>query len=63
MLVHNRSQISGDINTMDLNVTSEQITMWQEGGLIQHVMPHLSPEEREFLMTGITPAEWSEEIA
>ena len=63
MLVHNRSQISGDINTMDLNVTSEQITMWQEGGLIQHVMPLLSPEEREFLMTGITPAEWSEEIA
>ena len=31
---------------------------WVDGALIQDVMPHLKPEEREFLMTGITPAEW-----
>jgi hypothetical protein len=26
--------------------------------LIQDALPFLSPDEREFLMTGITPAQW-----
>ena len=28
--------------------------------LIQNAMPNLSADEREFLMTGITPEEWAE---
>lgn len=27
--------------------------------LIQDVFPNMSPEDREFLMTGITPTEWN----
>ena len=27
--------------------------------LIQDVMPDLSPDQREFLMTGMTPLEWT----
>lgn len=30
------------------------------GALIQQAFPFLSAEEREFLMTGITPEEWDE---
>ena len=38
-----------------MDVTQDQIDEWLGGELIQNVMPHLSPDEREFLMTGI---EW-----
>jgi hypothetical protein len=27
---------------------------------VQNAMPHLSADEREFIMTGITPTEWDE---
>ena len=48
---------------MEIDVSEKQITLWMEGALIQDVMPNLTPEEREFLMTGITPAEWDEAFA
>lgn len=58
MIVERRSPVTGRINSMDLPVTEEQIQAWRDGGLIQKVMPHLSEAEREFLMTGMTEAEW-----
>jgi|TARA_R110002020_G_C16209985_1_gene766920 hypothetical protein len=45
---------------MYLDVTGEQIERWVAGELVQDVMPNLTPEEREFIMTGITPEEWDE---
>lgn len=30
------------------------------GELTQNVLPHRSAEEREFLISGITPAEWDD---
>jgi hypothetical protein len=33
---------------------------WGQGELVQNAMPHLSADEREFIMTGITPTEWDE---
>lgn len=37
---------------------------WQmQGAMIQEAFKELNPEEREFLMTGITPAEWNETFA
>ena len=47
-------------NVMDINVTQEQIALWESGTLIQVAMPHISADEREFIMTGITPTEWEE---
>jgi hypothetical protein len=44
---------------MEINVTQEQLDVWQGGQLIQKALPHLTPDEREFLMTGITPEEWN----
>lgn len=31
---------------------------WASGELIQHAFPELSDDLREFVKTGITPAEW-----
>lgn len=31
---------------------------WQNGHLIQKAMPELTADEREFLLTGMTPEEW-----
>ena len=58
MLVGKTSMMSGKSHEMEINVSEKQITLWMEGALIQDVMPNLTPEEREFLMTGITPEEW-----
>jgi len=47
---------------MEIDVSEKQIALWREGALIQDVMPNLSPDEREFIMTGITPDEWAAEF-
>jgi hypothetical protein len=54
------SILSGETNTLDLPVTQEQIDQYNKGSvLVQHAFPGCTPEQREFLMTGITPAEWN----
>jgi hypothetical protein len=59
MLVTRTSIFSGKITTMDLPVTQEQLDRWQlRRELIQNVFPELSAAEREFLMSGVTTAEW-----
>ena len=60
MLITRKSLISGNINTMSLPITEEQYNAWEQGTLVQVAMPHLSPDEREFVMTGITPEEWAD---
>ena len=60
MLITRQSLISGNINTMSLPITEEQYNAWEQGTLVQDAMPHLSPDEREFIMTGITPEEWAD---
>jgi len=59
MLITKQSVMTGEKNTMLLPVTNEQIDRWQNGELIQNVFPHLSPSEREFLISGVTPEEWN----
>lgn len=58
MIIERQSIVSGNINTMDINVTDEQISRWEAGELIQNAMPDLTPDEREFIMTGVTSEEW-----
>ena len=59
MEVTKTSMFTGKTHTREIDVTDAQIDAWQQGGLIQDVMPHLSPDDREFLMTGVTPEEWA----
>ena len=51
---------TGITRTRDIPVTQEQLERWQQGGLIQDVMPELSAEDREFVQSGMTQAEWEE---
>jgi len=60
MQIERVSAFSGKTHTLDLPITEEQIAMWRAGFLIQDAMPHLSPSQREFLITGTTPEEWDE---
>ena len=59
MNITRKSPFSGNINTLDLDITQDQLDQWNNGGLAQYVFPDLTPGEREFLMTGITDAEWN----
>ena len=60
MRIIRRSLVSGETNVMDLPVTQMQLQEWKNGGLIQNVFPDLTPDEREFIQTGITPNEWQQ---
>jgi 7,8-dihydro-6-hydroxymethylpterin-pyrophosphokinase len=58
------SSLTGAEHTMDIDVTFEQL--WKidnRTDLVQRIVPHLSPAEREFLLTGITNEEWQTAFA
>ncbi len=54
------SPLSGKVNTLDIPATLEQFAAYEAGALIQNAFPNLTPDEREFIKTGITPEEWNE---
>lgn len=63
MRITKRSPFSGKEHTRDiLGVTQERLDRWHGGEMIQNVFPELSADDREFMMTGITPEEWEESI-
>lgn len=63
MLISRTSRISGETHALELDITSEQLdrieNRFGSKELIQDIVPHLSIDEREFLMTGITSEEWN----
>jgi hypothetical protein len=63
MMITKKSMFSGIAHTMDLPVTREQLDRWKGGELIQDVFPFLSRSEREFIVTGVTNAEWDHEFS
>ena len=60
MIVTRKNIFTGRVRSLDLDITQEQVNRWQGGEKIQDVFPHLSVDEREFLMTGIIGEEWNE---
>ena len=62
MKITRTSGLTGAINTRDLDITPAQYTQYLGGTLAQLAFPHLSADDREFLLTGITPEEWREHI-
>ena len=59
MLVTRVSPFDMVTRTMDLDVTQEQMDDYKNRkGLIQNIFPNLTADEREFIMTGITPDQW-----
>ena len=59
MLITRQSPFSGKMNSIEINVSQEQLERWERGeDLIQRLMPNLSADEREFIMTGNTKEDW-----
>ena len=54
------SPFSNKKSTLEIGVTARQIASWEKGELIQDAMPNLTPDEREFIKTGVTPDEWDD---
>lgn len=63
MIITRTNRINGQENSMEIPSLNEaQFVRGEiarsEGALIQNVYPQLSADEREFLITGITPELW-----
>lgn len=63
MLIAKQDPFTGNWNSIDIDVTVEQLNNWRASGeLIQNAFPNLTADEREFLMTGITPDSWTDSL-
>ena len=59
MILARKSMLTGEVHSMELPITSKQLSTWDSGkGLIQEVFPKLTADQREFIMSGITQEEW-----
>ena len=60
--VTRQSIITRKINTMELPITQEHLDIYETVGdiLIQDAFPNLNEEQREFILSGITPQEWND---
>jgi len=45
---------------MDIPITEAEMERIQQGELIQRVVPHLSSDQREFIISGLLPGQWEE---
>ena len=62
MLITRISPFDGVKRSIELPITEEQYLAWDNGELIQVAMPDLTLEQREFLITGLTPKCWVEGV-
>lgn len=60
MEITRKSQVSGKVRTLEIDVTADQMAAYYNGALLQDAFPNLSVDEREFIKTGITSEEWEE---
>ena len=48
--------------TRESDITAAQVSRWLAGTKIQLAAPQLDADDREFLMTGMTPEEWHQSV-
>ena len=56
---------TGKMNTRKIPVAKAKYDKWERGetrALIQQYFPELSPDDREFILTGCTPEMWDEKF-
>jgi hypothetical protein len=60
MNITRTSQLTGITRTIDIPISSVDLRWLNNPARppIQELFPNLSPDEHEFLLTGITPEEW-----
>jgi hypothetical protein len=55
--------LTGTVRTVDIDVNPLVYQRWLAGeGLIQDMFPHLTADEREWLLSGVTKEEWNDII-
>ena len=54
------SRISGITRTRDIDLTMSEVSDYINGALAQDAFAHLSVDDREFIISGITPEEWDD---
>ena len=59
MKITRRSPLTGKETTMDLPITEEQLIAYKAWCNAPFLFPQLSPDEREFIMTGYTAEDWT----
>ena len=60
MLINRTSIISGVERQRDIPLDPNDMMMWKDGlGSIQELMPYLTDDDREFILSGITADEWA----
>jgi len=59
--VTRQSVLTRQMNTMELPISQEHLEIYDTVGdiLVQDAFPNLDKEQREFLISGITPDEWN----
>lgn len=61
MKITRKSILSGTERTLEIPVTEEQLAKYESGMVLAQVaFPDLTPDQREFIMTGVTPEDWDE---
>lgn len=59
MLIKRQSPLTGEWNEQEIAVTQAQMDAYESGTAIQVAMPNISPDEREFILTGATAEDWA----
>lgn len=65
MKISRISNLSGEYNTREIDITIDQYIDWQNANenddnrFVQNAFRHLSADDREFLISGITEEEWA----
>ncbi len=61
MIIKATSKLTGVTHIREIPITKEDLVRVEENDeCIQIIAPYLSSDDREFLITGITPEEWKE---
>lgn len=61
MRITRKSIISGIERTRDIPVNPDDFISWEKGyGNVQDLMPYLTDEDREFILSGIVAGEWEQ---
>mgnify|MGYP003610059541 CR=1 FL=1 len=59
MEITRKSALTSIVRTREIDVTADQLFRCEHRGeLAQHVFWNLSPDDREFIINGITSEEW-----
>lgn len=60
MLVYRTNILTDEVKSMDLPVTQKQLDIYENTNtLVQDVFPDLTADQREFLISGMTPSDFN----